>query len=407
MRSSSTFISHAVRVAGVAGLATLLVMPVWGAPVPASGGRNSGLVRRLDEIRTRIISLQKVLIDASRNQKHAKGNLKKIEALIRLQREERDLGKQRLTDLEGTVRELETRRASLNSKIVEQQKSVRRFLMAIERGTDEDPTRKVYAMPVLESERIEAPRRRILANLTSRGIREIEILKVDLADAENLETRIQEEKQQLAYLFQDLFEKESVLELNRQIQADMLQKNHEERVAQLENYRLLKSAEAQVESLIGEFNARIELERATEAERAASKAMNNGAFARLKGRLPLPVGGAKVLTAFGRAYDPKSRLYIFKKGVELSAGKNEPVRAISAGKVAFSGELPSYGKVAIIDHGEHFYSLCAQLGSLSKKAGEAVAAGEHIGVADDSGTPVYFEIRARNVAVNPLQWVAN
>ncbi len=36
---------------------------------------------------------------------------------------------------------------------------------------------------------------------------------------------------------------------------------------------------------------------------------------------------------------------------EIATGKNEPVRAISAGKVAYSGELPDYGRVTIIDHG--------------------------------------------------------
>jgi septal ring factor EnvC (AmiA/AmiB activator) len=127
----------------------------------------------------------------------------------------------------------------------------------------------------------------------------------------------------------------------------------------------------------------------------------------LKGHLQLPVAGGKILTSYGRAFDSKSGLYVFKKGVEIQADKKQTVRAIYGGKIAYSGELPDYGKVEIIDHGDHFYSLCAHLGDSIKKTGDSVAAGDAIGVTDDLGTPVYFEIRARNVAVNPLQWVSN
>ena len=142
-----------------------------------------------------------------------------------------------------------------------------------------------------------------------------------------------------------------------------------------------------------------------------SKLMEQGEFAQFKGRLQLPLAAGRVVSSFGRAFDPKSRLFIFKKGIDIvppDGGRGAtPVHAIFAGKVAYSGELPEYGQVAIIDHGNHFYSLCAHLGRLSRKAGDAVAAGDAIGLTDGSGTPVYFEIRARNVAVNPLQWVAN
>ena len=120
----------------------------------------------------------------------------------------------------------------------------------------------------------------------------------------------------------------------------------------------------------------------------------------------MPVGG-KVISAFGRVFDPKSRLYIFKKGIDISAAKNAQVRTVSAGKIAYSGELRDYGRVTIVDHGDHYYSLYAHLGEMTRKAGDPVEAGELIGITDESGTPMYFEIRARNVAVNPLQWVSN
>jgi septal ring factor EnvC (AmiA/AmiB activator) len=374
--------------------------PAWAAPGQAS------LADRLAGIRGRVIKLEAGLLDGLKSQKHARDSVSKIQKLIELQREERELGKRRLGELEAKVLELEARRGTLGERIRKQQAEVRRALRLLERASTVASSSGEGSGP--ESEKLEAPRRKTLANLTGRGLREVEALKIDLADAEQLENRIQDEKQQLAYLFQDLQEKESVLELNRQLQFDLIRKQHQERLAQLESYRKLKSSQQQVEHLIGQFNARLELERANEAERQVSKAFAQaGAFARLKGRLGLPVPDGKVISSFGRSFDPKSRLYIFKKGIEIASAKSAGVRAVSAGKLAYSGELPEYGRVAIVDHGEHFYSICAHLGELKKKAGESVAAGDLIGLTDESGTPVYFEIRARNVAVNPLQWISN
>ena len=398
----------------------------WAAGIPSAVAATAAVSPRyteqLDSIRERAAELEDALIQSQSSQKQAHTNLKRLQSLIKLRQEEHDLGRRRLAELEATVVELETRRENLNEKLRVQRDSVRRLLAAIEaslRGTP-DGSAGATSEPLggsveqietfaraTETEKLEAPRRKLMANLVSHGLKELEMLHVDLEDSDQLGSKIQEEKQQLAYLFQDLDEKESVLELNRQMQVELLQKSHEDRLAQLENYRKLKSSQAQVEQLIQDFNARRELEHSTETERMVSKMMSRGAFAQLKGKLQLPIADGRVISNFGRAFDPKSKLYIFKKGVDILAGKSEAVRAIFAGKVAYSGELPEYGQVTIIDHGNHFYSLCAHLGQLKRKAGDSVAAGDSIGLTDDSGTPVYFEIRARNVAVNPLQWVSN
>ncbi|MCM2278532.1 MAG: peptidoglycan DD-metalloendopeptidase family protein [Oligoflexia bacterium] len=399
-------------VLGTAALAALEPgSPAWALPARpiatakgAPQGPPKSLIEQLETLRHRVIGVERELLDSLKTQKKARGDLQRIQILMDLRQQERVLGRRRLGELESTIRELESRRQELAERIRNHRDGVRKFLVGLEASVHESPAPR---LPLMEREKLEAPRRMVLGRMASRGLREMEILRVDLADADKLEERIQDEKQQLAYLLQDLNEKEQVLELNRQLQVDILRRKHDERVAQLENYRRLKGAEEQVEDLIQEFNARRELERATETERAASRAMSQGMFATLKGKLPLPLAGGKVLSAFGRAFDPTSKLHIFRKGVDIGGERGAEVRAISAGKVAYSGALPGYGQVVIVDHGEHYYSLCAHLGALTRKAGEPVAAGDAIGATDDSGTPVYFEIRARNVAVNPLQWVSN
>lgn len=373
--------------------------------VPASAALTPAL--QLTQIRKRVDGLEQELVDGLHTSAKAGSNIKKIQALLKLQKEERALGLKRQAELESTVQELQSRKTALDAKIVEQRALIRRALTAVERSLDVETSQNP------QKEKWEAPRRKVLAALVDRGVKEIEALKIDLDDAGKLEEKIAEEKQQLAYMLHDLEEQDSVLKLNQQLQADIVKKHHEERLAQLENYGKLKAAEGQVESLIKNFNARVELEKATETERRASKVayeqkqIADSVFNRLKGKLQLPVMGGKILTRYGRAFDSRSGLYVFKKGVEIESAKKQTVNAIYEGKVAYSGELPDYGRVTIIDHGDHFYSICAHLGALLKKAGDKVLVGEPIARTDDSGTPVYFEIRSRNVAVNPLQWISN
>jgi septal ring factor EnvC (AmiA/AmiB activator) len=255
-------------------------------------------------------------------------------------------------------------------------------------------------------ERMEAPRRKLDQAVARVSLRELELLRADWADAQELEAKIEEEQQHLAFLFHDLKEQEGILELNKRLQLDLLTRKHEERLTQLETYRKLKDSEERVTSLISDFNARLELKRNLEVEKKTHASMQKGEFAKIQGGLHLPVKGATVLQGFGRGLDPKSGLYVFKKGVDLAVKAGQEVHSIFNGKVAFAGELPEYGRVVIVDHGDHFYSICANLGSVSKNAGEVLARGDVMGLTDSAGRPLYFEIRSKNLPVNPLQWVS-
>ncbi len=362
----------------------------------------ANLAEQFSTLRDQVSLLEQGLLQGLHSQESLKNQviqIKKIQKLLKLQKQERLLGQKRLTELERTVQELESRRGDLNQRVEAQQQAVRKLLVTLDASQQRGSLGGSLGAS-LEQEKLEAPRRKVIANLVDRGLKEVESLRVDIEDASRLEVRIQEEKQQLTYLFHDLREQASVLELNRQLKLDFLKRKQKERLHQLENYQRLKNAEAKVETLIGEFNERREVDR-------LSKAMKEGSFYQLKGKLPFPVLDGKVVGAFGKAFDSRSGLYVFRKGVNIATQKNEKVKAISTGKIAFSGQLPNYGQVVIIDHGDHYYSICGHLGAALKKTRDPVRAGEPIGITGDSSTPLYFEIRSRNVAVNPLQWVFN
>ncbi len=134
-----------------------------------------------------------------------------------------------------------------------------------------------------------------------------------------------------------------------------------------------------------------------------------GLFARHKGRVPLPVAG-KITITYGRKKHSPYRSILYNNGVLIRTERNEPVRAVFAGRVVFANWFRGYGNIMIIDHGHHYYTLLAHLSSMYKKAGDPVRGGEVVATTGPSSTPgegeLYFEIRYHKRPLDPSQWLA-
>lgn len=97
-----------------------------------------------------------------------------------------------------------------------------------------------------------------------------------------------------------------------------------------------------------------------------------------------------------------------KKGVTFKYDKRSPIKASASGKVVYSGELASYGKVVMIDHGSEVRSVI--LGDIQIKAakGDIVQRGQVVGYTlAEPGLKksLYYEVRKKNVAQNTLEWL--
>jgi septal ring factor EnvC (AmiA/AmiB activator) len=123
-------------------------------------------------------------------------------------------------------------------------------------------------------------------------------------------------------------------------------------------------------------------------------------FAALRGRLLFPVSGrAEVRPARREGADGP--------GVEIVASAGTGVRAVFAGRVAFTDRYGAYGRIVILDHGEHYYTVSGNLGAVDVKVGDEVSAGERVGTVGDDGqgAVLYFEIRHGSQTVAPGPWL--
>ncbi len=122
-------------------------------------------------------------------------------------------------------------------------------------------------------------------------------------------------------------------------------------------------------------------------------------FASMKGRLPFPVPGrAEIRHAERRAADGP--------GLEMSAPFGSPVRAVYPGRVAFADQYADYGKTVIIDHGDGYYTVSANLAEINVEVGDDVSQGTRLGTVGEGakGASLYFEIRKGADTLDPSGW---
>jgi len=135
------------------------------------------------------------------------------------------------------------------------------------------------------------------------------------------------------------------------------------------------------------------------ASSGASESRASG-FAAARGRLLFPVAGrAEVRSARREGTDGP--------GLEVKAALGAPVRAVFAGRVAFADRYGPYGRIVILDHGDHYYTVSGNLAAFDVKVGDEVSAGERVGTVGDDGhgALLYFEVRHGTETVQPGPWL--
>lgn len=125
-----------------------------------------------------------------------------------------------------------------------------------------------------------------------------------------------------------------------------------------------------------------------------------GAFENAKGRLLFPIPGRADAK-------PSRREGTSGPGLEIRAPVGSVVRAVFPGRVAFADRVGPYGRLVIVDHGDHYFTVSGNLASIDVKVGADLIAGERIGtVGDDGAGPMlYFEVRKGSVTIEPGPWL--
>ncbi len=131
-------------------------------------------------------------------------------------------------------------------------------------------------------------------------------------------------------------------------------------------------------------------------------------FSKMRHRLIWPVNG-KVVIPYGSYRDPKFKTPVFHNGIHIKTSEDAIVRAVYGGKVVFADWFRGYGKVVIVNHGEGYHTVYANLSEIFLNKGDIIKEGDQIGRVGESGTinapDLYFEVRYKGRPINPLRWL--
>ncbi len=127
--------------------------------------------------------------------------------------------------------------------------------------------------------------------------------------------------------------------------------------------------------------------------RVVGETEQGGGFAALRGALGVPVSGALQITPAASG----------DGGLELGVAPGVAVRAAAAGRVAFAGSQPGYGRLAIVDHGDNHYTVYGGLDAIEARVGDAVDRGTRLGTT--SASPLRFEVRRGTRTLDARSWL--
>lgn len=129
-----------------------------------------------------------------------------------------------------------------------------------------------------------------------------------------------------------------------------------------------------------------------------------GSFAKLKGKLRLPVIG-DIVNRFGSSREDTG---ISWKGLFIRASEGSEVKSVAGGLVVFSDWLRGFGNLLIIDHGDGYMSLYGNNQTLLRQVGDQVRGGDTVAAVGNTGgnetAGLYFELRHRSKPFDPLSW---
>lgn len=139
-------------------------------------------------------------------------------------------------------------------------------------------------------------------------------------------------------------------------------------------------------------------------EDSAPEFSGHNDFAKLRGKLRMPVKGELVASFGSKRNDGPSW-----KGLFIKAGEGTDVKAAADGVVIFADWMRGFGNLLIIDHGSQYMTIYGNNQSLLKRPGDKVKMAEVVAAAGNSGgnehSGLYFEMRHQGRAIDPLVWI--
>ena len=147
-----------------------------------------------------------------------------------------------------------------------------------------------------------------------------------------------------------------------------------------------------------------ELEKKFSLINAKVQVVSSESIVKMKGKLPWPIKGTIV-----QNNDKSLQNSIYNNGIKILSKNDEEVKAIYEGSIQYINWIKGYGNIIIIAHNNNYFTVYANLDLIGVQLNESIKTGETIGKIKIEGKVtnpyIYFEIRQKDKALNPLDWL--
>lgn len=122
-------------------------------------------------------------------------------------------------------------------------------------------------------------------------------------------------------------------------------------------------------------------------------------------------GSAAIVEKFGMSWNQQHGIEEWNPGIDIAGEIGDPVKAVAGGTVALARHIRGLGNTVIIDSGDGYIQMYAQLNNLGVQEGQQITNGALIGQLGDTGLTnvpaLHFEVRQGEEAVeiDPTKWL--
>ena len=159
---------------------------------------------------------------------------------------------------------------------------------------------------------------------------------------------------------------------------------------------------AEIDAGLPEFESEIANKKAEQIRLSPQIQPGTGAFI-----WPL-TSSSNVALSFGTKLDPTYNMYRIHNGIDITAEYGSDVFACDGGMVTATGYDPIYGNYVVINHGNGYETVYAQLSIVVVEEGQQLLQGTLIACVGSTGFALephlHFEIRKDGTCTNPLSY---
>lgn len=367
----------------------LVALLYWALPVNQVVAQSEDAEQELAALQEELKARQQALLDSKADAEKLQSVLAESEKNIGVVARRLNSTKNALADNRQQQTSLKQRQGELQQAIAQQQELLGGQLRTAFISGNYDYAKMVFYQE--DAARFE----RVLAYykyLNEARQKEIMQFKTSVTELEQVNNDLQMKAQELSALLNDQEQQQNELVARQQDRQQTLVKlrskiaSDEERIAQLR-----EAEQALVEAI-------------ERAQRASQVPQELTGLSSDKGKLLQPAEGT-LRRLFGKRRQGQVRW----KGIMIDGREGSAVKAIAHGRVIYSDWLRGFGLVTIIEHGDGYMSVYGHNQALLRSAGDPVAKGETVALLGQSGgqsSPnLYFEIRHKGKALNPLEWL--